>query len=69
MTKKEFKDFCSTTEPGTTMTFTLMDREVQGTFIGCADNELVIESNGMDFFWPHELCSCQENSYPSPSYR
>lgn len=68
MTEQEFNELCSTTSPGTTLTFSFRDQEIEGKFIGCAENAVVIEANGRGFFWPRELCSYRKASRMGPTY-
>ena len=68
MTEKEFKELCSKTSSGTTLTFSFGDRQVSGKFVGCAEDAVVIEANGRSFVWPRELCSYRTTSNQVPSY-
>ena len=68
MTEEEFRELCEEIEPGTRLTFTYRDQEVEGKFVGCAEDAVVIEANGRNFLWPKELCDWRKTDYPRPSY-
>ncbi len=68
MTEKEFRKLCSTTPTGTALAFRYNDIEVKGTFVGCAQDAVVVQANGRQFLWPRELCQIGKSSYPVPSY-
>ena len=68
MTKNEFKTFCTTTPTGTTLMLSCNNVEVEGKFIGCSDDAVIIEANGSANICPHDLCEYSTSSYPTPSY-
>ena len=68
MTLQEFHRLCKTTKIGTTLTFKYGNQEVKGHFIGCGNDEVVIEANGKQFIWPRELCEVRKTDYPRPTY-
>ena len=68
MTVEEFKQFCGTTEPGATLAFKYRDTDVQGRFVGCGEDVLVIEVEGLQYIWPREVCTVRKSDYPIPSY-
>lgn len=68
MTEKEFEKLCTTTQPGTPLTFSDGEKEIRGTFVGCADDAVIIEAGGHNVIWPRELCDFSKSDYPTPSY-
>ena len=68
MSKLEYKKLCETTEIGTAVSFQYNDKQITGTFIGCAENAMIIEANGKNFIWPWQLCDYRKSSYPIPTY-
>lgn len=68
MTVEEFHMLCKTTETGTILNFKYQDTEIKGHFIGCGEDEVVIEANGRQYIWPRELCRFRKSDYPIPSY-
>jgi len=68
MTVEEFHKLCKTTKTGTVLTFKFREAEIRGHFVGCGEDEVVIEANGKQYIWPRELCSVRKRDYPIPSY-
>lgn len=68
MSKKEFKKLCETTEIGTSVSFSCRDKSINGKFIGCAEDAIIIEANGRTHIWPWELCDYRKSTYPRPTY-
>jgi len=68
MTEKEFEELCETTETGTILTFSYRDIKIEGKFIGCADDSVIVEAEGRQYIWPRELCLYRKSDYPTPSY-
>lgn len=68
MTDKEFKQLCSTTSEGATLSFNYGDTQVSGKFVGCWQEAFVIDVNGRQLIWPRELCNYRKSSPPIPTY-
>ncbi|NIQ96120.1 MAG: hypothetical protein GWN87_19395 [Desulfuromonadales bacterium] len=68
MTEQQFRKLCNETEIGTSVSFSYRDRTVRGKFIGCAEDAVIIETDGKATFWPWELCDYHKSSYPTPTY-
>ncbi|PLX74100.1 MAG: hypothetical protein C0615_09775 [Desulfuromonas sp.] len=66
MTEKEFQKLCTGTPSGTTLLFHYKGSVIRGRFVGCAEDEIVIEANGRHHVWPRELCDYEESSFPFP---
>ncbi len=68
MTEKQFRELCEATPIGTAVSFSYRDTTIRGKFIGCAEDAIVIESDGKAALWPWELCDYKTSTYPRPTY-
>lgn len=69
MTTEEFTKLCNETESGTPLTFdTGNGQVVQGKFVGCMEDAVIIEVNDQHVIWPYDLISYRQKGYPIPSY-
>ncbi len=68
MTEKEFHKLCSETETGTALSFYNGNNHVYGRFVGCSEDSVVIEANGLNFIWPRDLVDYRKSDYSTPSY-
>lgn len=68
MTDQDFKQLCSETKAGTTLSFNTGEQQVHGKFVGCEDQAVIFEVNGRSFIWPRDLLDYRKPDYPIPSY-